>query len=206
VMATAKAMVEPCLFSALTTIVAFMSLVMSGIRPVIDFGWMMTIGLTVAFILSFVIVPAGLMLLPKGQPKDSGDKSARLTLPFSRIAEFHGGKVILLTLLLTAVSIFGISKLEVENRFVDYFHADSEIYKGLSVIDKQLGGTATLEIVLDAPVVAAQANAQSEVVAPEDDPFAAPAAAPAEDDPFAETSSASGASLAIGLPQVVWIK
>ncbi|RYZ85722.1 MAG: RND family transporter, partial [Moraxellaceae bacterium] len=149
VMATARAMVIPCFYSALTTIVAFMSLVMSGIRPVIDFGWMMTIGLTVAFILSFVIVPAGLMILPKGEPKDRGDKSARITLPFSRIAEFHGGKVLLITLIGIFISLYGLTKLEVENRFIDYFHSDSEIHQGLAVIDKQLGGTATLEIILE---------------------------------------------------------
>jgi predicted RND superfamily exporter protein len=193
VMATAKAMVEPCLYSALTTIVAFMSLVMSGIRPVIDFGWMMTIGLTVAFILSFVIVPAGLMLLPKGEPRDSGDKSAKLTLPFSRMAEFHGGKIVLITLVLSLVSIFGLSKLEVENRFIDYFHSDSEIYRGLSVIDKQLGGTATLEIILDAPKVAAPTESDEQNSTQEDDPFAEaeqPKAVADSDDPFAEDTPA----------------
>jgi predicted RND superfamily exporter protein len=195
VMATVRAMVEPCLFSALTTIVAFMSLVMSGIRPVIDFGWMMTIGLTVAFILSFVVVPAGLMLLPKGEPKDRGDKSAKLTLPFSRIAEFHGSSVIVVTLLLSLVSIYGLSKLEVENRFIDYFHADSEIYKGLSVIDKQLGGTATLEIILDAPKVVASTEPAAALGTPEEDPFAEPETKTAEaksadsDDPFAESAT-----------------
>jgi len=196
VMATARAMVEPCLFSALTTIVAFMSLVMSGIRPVIDFGWMMTIGLTVAFILSFVIVPAGLMLLPKGEPKDKGDKSAKLTLPFSRIAEFHGGTVLIVTVLATLISIYGLSKLEVENRFIDYFHSDSEIYKGLSVIDKQLGGTATLEIIIDAPKFAASTEPAG---TPEEDPFAEPEAASGEakseesDDPFAEDAAPGAA-------------
>ncbi|RYY73953.1 MAG: RND family transporter [Gammaproteobacteria bacterium] len=195
VMATARAMVEPCLFSALTTIVAFMSLVMSGIRPVIDFGWMMTIGLTVAFILSFVIVPAGLMLLPKGEPKDRGDKSAKLTLPFSRIAEFHGGTVLAVTVLASVISIYGLSKLEVENRFIDYFHSDSEIYRGLSVIDKQLGGTATLEIILDAPKAAEPVAANETPAEPEEDPFAEEnptanqAASPESDDPFAEAAS-----------------
>jgi len=193
VMATTKAMVEPCLYSALTTIVAFMSLVMSGIRPVIDFGWMMTIGLSVAFILSFVIVPAGLMLLPKGEPTDKGDTSAKLTLPFSRIAEFHGGKVIAVTVLATLISIWGLSKLEVENRFIDYFHSHSEIYKGLSVIDKQLGGTATLEIIIDAPKVSEPVAADAS--ASEEDPFAEPvgSSSPAEqdsDDPFAEAAPA----------------
>jgi predicted RND superfamily exporter protein len=188
VMATTKAMVEPCLYSALTTIVAFMSLVMSGIRPVIDFGWMMTIGLSVAFILSFVIVPAGLMLLPKGESKDKGDTSAKLTLPFSRIAEFHGRKIIAITVLLSLVSIWGLSKLEVENRFIDYFHSHSEIYRGLSVIDKQLGGTATLEIIIDAPKVSETVAADAGE--PEEDPFAEPVdnslAEQDSDDPFAE--------------------
>lgn len=204
VMETAKAMVEPCLYSALTTIVAFMSLVMSGIRPVIDFGWMMTIGLTVAFILSFVIVPAGLMLLPKGEPRDGGDKSAKLTLPFSRMAEFHGGKIVLITILLSLGSVWGLSKLEVENRFIDYFHSDSEIYRGLSVIDKQLGGTATLEIILDAPKVPAVAEKADTAATAEEDPFAEPAQAKASadsDDPFAEAGSSSEAKAA---PKSYW--
>lgn len=197
VMATARAMAIPCFYSALTTVVAFMSLVMSGIRPVIDFGWMMTIGLVVAFILSFVIVPAGLMLLSKGEPKDKGDNSARLTLPFSRLAEFHGNKILLVTGIAVVVSLLGLTRLEVENRFIDYFHSDSEIYRGLSVIDKQLGGTATLEIILDAPKAALTAAAQSSSVSSEDDPFADPDKAEAQaatsagdsDDPFAETPS-----------------
>jgi uncharacterized protein len=196
VMKTARVMGEPCFFSALTTIAAFMSLVESGIRPVIDFGWMMTIGLAVAFFLSFIIVPAGLMLLPKGESKDKGDQSAKVTLKFSHIAEFHGGKVLVLTLLTTIISIYGLTQLEVENRFIDYFHSDSEIHKGLSVIDKELGGTATLEIIVDAPVVskddslaaAATTVGESEV---EEDPFAIPEPASESDDPFAAEPSSN---------------
>src|SRR5690606_34061562 len=135
VLKTSRMMVIPCLYSALTSIVAFMSLLMSGIRPVIDFGWMMTIGLTVAFFLSFVLLPAGLMVLPKGEPKDKGDQSAAMTLHFSRLAERHGNLVLIIALLAAAVSIFGITRLEVENRFIDYFHEDSEIHQGMKVID-----------------------------------------------------------------------
>lgn len=185
VMQTVRDMTVPCLYSALTTIVAFMSLVMSGIRPVIDFGWMMTIGLSVGFILVFVVLPAGLMVLPKGEPKDRGDNSAALTVRFSKLAEFHGGKIVLLSLLVALISVWGISKLEVENRFVDYFKSDSEIHQGLSVIDRQLGGTVTLDIILDADkntidVVESEAT--------EEDPFAEDSDAVAEDaeeDPFA---------------------
>src|SRR5690606_16185863 len=180
VLKTSRMMVVPCFYSALTTMVAFMSLVMSGIRPVIDFGWMMTIGLVVAFFLSFVLLPAGLMILPKGEPKDRGDQSAALTLRFSRIAELHGGKVLLVALLAGLLSAFGISRLEVENRFIDYFHEDSEIHQGMKVIDQNLGGTVTLDIILDADP-AWLASTQPV----EDDPFADPDEE-FEGDPFAD--------------------
>lgn len=183
VMQTMRDMVTPCLYSALTTIVAFMSLVMSGIRPVIDFGWMMTIGLCVGFVLVFVLLPAGLMILPKGEPKDRGDNTGALTVRFSKLAELHGNKILLVSLIAIALSVWGISKLEVENRFVDYFKSDSEIYQGLTVIDRQLGGTVTLDIILDADQSAPQepewmtasetaSDAEPDEAVDEEDPFA----------------------------------
>lgn len=195
VLETVRNMVIPCLYSALTTIVAFLSLIMSGIRPVIDFGWMMTIGLVVGFIMTFMVLPAGLMMLPKGQPKDKGDNSAALTLVFSRLAQFHGGKILLVSLVVVATSIWGITKLEVENRFVDYFKSDSEIHQGLSVIDKQLGGTVALDIILDADKpdpVTAESTAESAT-----EPPVATATEESEfgdlsDDPFAEMSDDLG--------------
>lgn len=201
VMQTVRDMVTPCLYSALTTIVAFMSLVMSGIRPVIDFGWMMTIGLCVGFVLVFVVLPAGLMLLPKGEPKDSGDNSAALTLKFSKLAEVHGNKILIVSLLAAIFSAWGISQLVVENRFVDYFKDDSEIHQGLSVIDRQLGGTVTLDIILDAEKNTIEIAESAEGGIPEEltgdevldseDPFAEVSSADAaasddEDDPFGE--------------------
>jgi uncharacterized protein len=175
---TTRFMVRPCLYTALTTVVAFVSLVVSDIRPVIDFGWMMTIGLSVAFVLAFVIIPAGLMLLPKGEPKDKGDQSAAVTLKFSQVAECHGGKVVAVALVAALVSAFGMTKLEVDNRFIDYFQEDTEIYQGMSVIDRQLGGTINLDIIIEAP-----AHATDSEFYGEDDPFADP-----DEDPFADDS------------------
>lgn len=169
VLTTARMMFMPCLYTALTTIVAFISLVVSDIRPVIDFGWMMTIGLSLALLLAFVLLPAGLMLLPKGESRDKGDQSGAITLKFSGIAEKHGGKVLIVAVLAALVSAYGITRLEVENRFIDYFHKDTEIYQGMSVIDQQLGGTVTLDIILNAPEVAAAAGSTDE-----EDPFAEP--------------------------------
>ncbi len=193
---TVHFMARPCLYSALTTIVAFVSLVVSDIRPVIDFGWMMTIGLSLALLLSFIVLPAGLMLLPLGQSRDKGDNSAALTLRFSRFAEQRGLLLIVLTILTAAISVFGISRLEVENRFIDYFHESTEIYQGMSVIDQELGGTTTLEIILDAAIEPqerrdfedpfSEADAVDELDPfDEPDPFEAPESL-AEEDPFAE--------------------
>ena len=197
VLKTSRMMVVPCFYSALTTMVAFMSLVMSGIRPVIDFGWMMTIGLVVAFFLSFLLLPAGLMILPKGEPRDRGDQSAALTLRFSRVAELHGGKVVLIALLAALVSIFGLTQLQVENRFIDYFHEDSEIHQGMKVIDQNLGGTVTLDIILDADPAWLTSTQQTL----EDDPFADPEM---EDDPFADEADPFADETAEQTPESYW--
>lgn len=194
-----KDMATPCLYSALTTMVAFMSLVMSGIRPVIDFGWMMAIGLSVGFVVTFIMLPAGLMLLPKGEPRDKGDNSAATTLKFSRFTQNKGGFITVLSLALLVVSVVGITKLEVENRFVDYFKDSSEIYQGLTVIDQQLGGTVSLDIVLDADTAYIEETQEpasidetpfqdAEGMFDGEDPFADNPFATIvdEDDPFAE--------------------
>lgn len=149
VMETVRFMARPCLYTALTTMVAFVSLVVSDIRPVMDFGWMMSIGLFVALVLSFLVIPAGLMLLPKGEPKDKGDTSHVLTLRFSRFTERYGVAVLLISVLAAVISGVGVTKLEVENRFIDYFRKDTEIYQGMLAIDQRLGGTTTLDIILD---------------------------------------------------------
>lgn len=192
VMDTVSLMVRPCLYTALTTIVAFVSLVVSDIRPVIDFGWMMTIGLSLAFVLAFVIIPAGLMVLPKGEPKDKGDQSGAITLKFSELAERHGGKVVLVALVAALISGYGMTKLKVDNRFIDYFQEDTEIYQGMEVIDKKLGGTISLDIILNAPAEVDASDSESQ---PENDPFAEPdnssgAEQEAEPDPFAEPEMA----------------
>lgn len=207
---TLNFMFKPCLYTALTTIVAFSSLVVSGIRPVIDFGWMMTIGLSTAFFFAFIIIPAGLMVLPKTKVDNRKDNSAALTLLFSRFTEKRGGLILLLGLVAVVVSVIGMSRLKVENRFIDYFHSSTEIHQGMLVIDQQLGGTITLDVILDRKksnvVESAQGSSSIEIVSDEfsntvsDDPFASDPFAPAvaapdefeqsaSDDPFAQDSA-----------------
>ena len=140
------------------------------------------------------------MLWPQGEPKDAGDKSAAVTLKFSRFTERHGTAVFLISVLAAVTSGYGISKLEVENRFIDYFHESTEIYQGMSVIDQRLGGTTTLDVIMDVVPDAAAGEGQDPFATDDpftvddpfatDDPFAATESDPfAADDPFAMTES-----------------
>jgi predicted RND superfamily exporter protein len=152
---TVASMAKPCLYTVLTTIVAFMSLVVSNIRPVIDFGWMMTMGISLALVVAFIVIPAGMMLFGKGKNPGDTDNSAAITSRFAVFTEKNGNLVLLIATALTALSIYGISRLEVENRFIDYFRADTEIYQGMEIIDTSMGGTTPLDIILQAPTFAA---------------------------------------------------
>lgn len=150
-LATVTAMLRPCLYTGLTTIVAFMSLVISGIRPVMDFGWMMTIGVLVALLTTFIVVPVGMILgrapRPEVKKQSSSDESV-FTLRFARITENHGGKILAAAAFILLFSISGVMQLKVENRFIDYFDEATEIYRGMELVDSELGGTIPLELVV----------------------------------------------------------
>ena len=154
VTATVTSMAKPCLYTVLTTMVAFLSLVVSNIRPVIDFGWMMTMGISLALVIAFIIIPAGMMLLGKGKNSGGNDNSASVTALFSNFTERHGSVVLLIAAGLGVLSVIGITRLEVENRFIDYFRSNTEIYQGMEIIDASLGGTTPMDIILQAPTFA----------------------------------------------------
>ena len=149
VLETMKSKALPSLYTVLTTIVAFGSLVLSGIRPVIDFGWMMTIGITAGFLLSFTLFPAGLVLL-KPAPVKSDRKYINVLIDsLATLIEKHGYKILLLFVAIVLLSAIGISRLTVENRFMDHFKDTTEIYRGMEIIDRKLGGTSPLDIIID---------------------------------------------------------
>jgi predicted RND superfamily exporter protein len=150
-----KSMAKPCSYTVLTTIVAFTSLVVSNIRPVIDFGWMMTMGISLALVITFIVIPAGILLLGNSKKTSSADKSSAITAVFAHFTQRYGTAVLLIAAGLCVVSLVGISKLQVENRFIDYFRANTEIYQGMQTIDTALGGTTPMDIILQAPTFAA---------------------------------------------------
>lgn len=146
---TVKSKAEPAFFTAITTMVAFASLVISGIRPVMDFGWMMIMGILLSLILSFVLFPSVAVLMKPGRIPKENDITSKITLFFSAMIKRSGFTVIGFYLLLALLSVAGMSWLSVENRFIDYFKKDTEIYQGMVTIDRELGGTTPLDVIID---------------------------------------------------------
>ena len=160
-----KKMMLPILYTVLTTICAFLSLVFSGIKPIIDFGWMMTLGLIVSMLVTFLLLPSLISSLSKEDEIDLKDtEKSFITSALGSFAKNNDFIIFGSTFLIIAFSVIGIFKLEVENSFINYFDKDTEIYKGMKKIDDNLGGTTPLNIILKFP-------SNSENTKSEDDEF-----------------------------------
>ncbi len=152
VLEASKKMMLPILYTVLTTICAFLSLIFSGIKPIIDFGWMMTLGLLVSLFVTFLLLPCLLNVFSSENEINIQDTEKSLVTKFlSRIAKKNDIFIFGTTLIIVVASLFGISKLEVENSFINYFSKDTEIYKGMKKIDDDLGGTTPLNIIIKFP-------------------------------------------------------
>lgn len=146
---TVTAMSLPCFYMVLTTVVAFGSLFFSDIRPVIDFGLMMAVGIIIAYMVVFLVMPAILMLLPRAASPGQRLNKEPMTAYVAAFTQAHGGRILLFSLVLAAFCIGGVTQLSVENRFIDYFKSDTEIHQGMKVIDQELGGTTPLDVIID---------------------------------------------------------
>ncbi len=150
---TARLKFWPCAFAALTTQAGFVSLLLADLLPVIMLGRIMILGLAIALVVPFVVIPAGLALLPVAPPSPSRRKPAPLTDALARLTERRGRWVLAGAGLVLALGAVGIARLRVENRFIDYFHPSTEIHQGMALLDRELGGTTPLDVIvqLDPP-------------------------------------------------------
>jgi predicted RND superfamily exporter protein len=148
---TTGKMFWPILYTVLTTIFAFLSLIFSGIKPIIDFGWMMTFGLITSFIITFTLLPTLLNFAPSKNISLKKEEGSKITSFFSSVSQNNRNFVLITTAIVIISSVIGISKLEVENSFINYFNKNTEIYKGMKLIDEELGGTTPLEVILKFP-------------------------------------------------------
>ena len=144
-------MFKPCLYTGLTTAVAFGSLIVSGISPIISFGWMMVMGVLAALTVVFFLFPAILTLLPVDQTKLSSDMRLNLTSTLATITDKLKDKVLYLYAVVLLLSVIGLARLQVENSFIDYFREKTEIFQGMSLLDEKLGGTLSFDLIVDLP-------------------------------------------------------
>ena len=138
----------PTFFAILTTIAGFSSLLFSHIKPIINLGWMMSAGIALSLLISFIVFPTVLILLKKRGAKEK--KSSRFSLArvsTSLVLKDKKG-IFLVTFIVLLFTLTGASKLIVENSFINYFKKDTSIYKGMKIIDQELGGTTPLDVIL----------------------------------------------------------
>merc|ERR1711966_370961 len=132
VLDASKKMMLPIVYTVLTTICAFLSLGFSGIKPIIDFGWMMTLGLVLSLLVTFLLLPSLLSLFSSNN--EFSIKDTEKSYITSALSAFTRNNTILIfgsTLVIIIFSIIGILRLEVENSFINYFDKETEIYKGM---------------------------------------------------------------------------
>ena len=151
VLDTVRLKLTPCLYAALTTIAGFGSLLSCDILPIITFGWMMTGGIIVSMIVTFLLFPSVLMLMKKGTPQVVGSSQISILKILAGFTESHGTLILVISGITLVLSAIGISRLEVENSFIDYFKKTTEIYQGMKVIDQNLGGTTPLDVIVELP-------------------------------------------------------
>ena len=159
---TTEKMFWPILYTVLTTVCAFLSLIFSEIKPIIDFGWMMTFGLITSFLITFTLLPTLLSFVPSTNISIKEEKDSKITKFLGTLSINNKNSIFGLTTLIIALSILGISKLEVENSFINYFDNDTEIYKGMKLIDEKLGGTTPLEVIIKFPEPETNENNEDE--------------------------------------------
>jgi len=148
---TTNKMFWPILYTVLTTIIAFLSLIFSGIKPIIDFGWMMTLGLITSLLITFTLLPTLINIVPKNNISLKKYEDSKITDFFAKVSQGYNKIIFILTGIVIILSLIGISRLQVENSFINYFSKKTEIYKGMKLIDEELGGTTPLEVILNFP-------------------------------------------------------
>lgn len=139
---------NPSFFAIITTIAGFSSLVFSNIQPVIQLGWMMSVGIALSLLIAFIVFPAVLIQLPVIKPNVKFENDMKLTTYCAYLVQFKGKRILISTILFVILALMGASQLIVENSFINYFKSNTEIYKGMEVIDTKLGGTTPLDVIV----------------------------------------------------------
>ena len=139
---------SPSFFAIFTTVIGFLSLALSDIKPIIMLGVMMSASIAVSLALAFLLFGSAMTLMPKLAPVRTFESKFGFTKYCAKFALEHGRAVYMIALAVLIFGLYGISKLRVENSFISYFKDTTEIHKGMQVIDTKLGGTVPVDILI----------------------------------------------------------
>ncbi len=148
-----KQMWKPVVMTSITTAIGFISLLTSQVYPIKYFGLFSAFGVLSAMVLSLVFIPAYTRLFGyTKRKKRKSDKNSQSPF-FHNIAKLvlkNKLVIILLTVLVIAISIYGVTKVWINSSFLDNFEKDSDIVQTDAFINKHFGGTSSLNVILEA--------------------------------------------------------
>ena len=141
----------PMLLTSLTTAGGLLSLSVADVVPIKNLGIYAAIGVMLAFVLTITIVPALLMLLPQAavKPLENDDRLSELMTFLSKVSWQYGGKIAVLWLIGSMLAFTQIVKLNFSHDPLNWMPASLPIVQATQVIDDQLSGTMTMDVVFD---------------------------------------------------------
>jgi predicted RND superfamily exporter protein len=154
---------KPVFLAALTTFAGFVSFSFTSVLPIREFGYFSSFGVAAAFTVAITLIPSLLIIrgprvtarqkrrIEAQENRDGQDAgfSAFLADNLTTIAG-HKKTIIYFTLLITIISLYGISKLVIDNAMIEYFRPDTDIFKSDVFIRRQFGGSKVISVVVQA--------------------------------------------------------
>ncbi len=142
--------------AGLTTFIAFMTLATSQVSAIREWGIASAIGVMFAVFISCSLIPASLVLLPRTRPSVlfQGNKATktivdRIIALMAKGAIIHYRKVLIVVAILIAVSVAGISRINIETAFLNYFREHDRVKLDVQAIGDKFGGGWCYDIVID---------------------------------------------------------
>ena len=148
----------PILYTSLTTAAGFASLIFTPIPPAQIFGAFLSIGVMIAWLYTVVFVPAYVMMIPEsrltGFGRAAGRRAGRGLLTATlhsagRLTARHAGTVLAVLAVLTALSVWGMTKIRVNDNYAKRFVTGHPIRQADIALNRHLGGTYTAYLVLE---------------------------------------------------------
>lgn len=148
-----KRVLVPSFLTSLTTAVGFISLALSDIPPIKEFGYVASIGMVFEFIFSFLLLPP-LLLLCKPERIFLHDSQRQILNAFlnwlSNFVHSYPRRITAVTAIVLLGALWAASTIKVETNLLEYFKPSSTLRQELEYVESRLSGVGTVDISLKA--------------------------------------------------------